>query len=202
MTNPYILDPFQTIINVNFGGQWFFVWGPAPGALTSLTNFEIDFPGIEGGTPGFIPVLSTGFAVPLIFASYLKPGNLPNPIKLTAAMLAGVIPSNAGQKFSAFGFQNFDQNNSAVMFFKIDGRFQTGDPTFTINVSATGPTPGGARFSVGTVQKNLFKAGYSLVGVQAGQIPVLSRKDITTPLGVPVAASFIINTDTFQVSGG
>lgn len=90
-------DFLQRVVNVQWGGVWLEVSISDFAPLNTFKNCSVDFVNQAGGTPGY-QMFGPG--------SFIQPRFRPLPLKMTAAMLAGKFPPDAGAAFVGFGVRN------------------------------------------------------------------------------------------------
>lgn len=195
---PYELDFFQRITDVHFDSTWFYVEWPGPGVGIAHYSVALDFPNQAGGTPGFIPIISTSpLKVPSFFRRIVPAFSR---YTIRSSDVSKKIKTNAGANMTGFGLWPMTSQDGAMMFFKLDKSFPS-SPFLVRNTftgSVTGTEVNNTPVNVAIIKKNWMKAGQSFVNDQS-DIPVESIAHGTSR--PPFVMDFRINPGKLTVTG-
>lgn len=161
--NPYQLDPFTRITNIQFGsGKYLLLFaGDVPFHPTpTFGTAQATLPTIEGGTPGFQLLDGTGAPFP---KAVIVP--ISSPIVLTSKLITGLSISLAGQQFNGFAVSyktalaNFAPETS--VYLPLIGILAK---PFSVRMFAEAFGGDNMSVGVGVYDKNIIKPGAVLNG--------------------------------------
>jgi hypothetical protein len=175
--NPYQLDPFTTITNIQFGsGKYLLLFGadvpfhPTP----TFGSVQATLPGIEGGTPGFLLLNPAGSPYP---KAVIVP--VVGPVTLTAKNLSSLDISLAGQDFRGFAayYQTAmsDFAPSTAVYLPLQGILAK---KFTVRMFGDAGTGDNLTIGVGLYDNNIVKAGVQLNGTPVVSSPTAFRDTV------------------------